>query len=82
MKDSIVPILALKLLFSVCLGKSLLTNYRRNLIIRTGRSPLRNKTQLENLDKVEKESSVEGSNVPKTELGKYSRFTNCPLEEV
>merc|ERR1711862_1034593 len=76
MKDSTVPILALKLLFSVCLGKGLFTNYRRDLIIRT----LRNKTQLENLDKIEKESCVEGSNVPETELGKYSRFTNCPRE--
>ena len=35
----------IKLLFSICLMRYLLTMYRKNLTIRTGRSPLRKQVQ-------------------------------------
>ena len=83
--DSMMPFLILKLLLSMYLVKSLISIYRWNLTIRTGRSPLRNKSQTNNDDICKVEESLrdqKGSPVQKLRDGNFSKFENCVREEV
>ena len=78
--DPMSPYLIVKLLISIWLMQRLISTYRKNLTIRTGRSPLRKHQQPFSED-VEKRSDDKGSPILKWKVGKYSKFDNC-VEEV
>ena len=76
--DRMIPYLILKVVFSFWLVKSLISVYRKNLSIRTGRSPLRKQSPPSgDLGTVEKGGSGTDSNIPKQKVGQYSKFDNC-----
>ena len=76
--DHMVPYLVVKLVFSIWLVKRLTTMYRKNLTIRTGRSPLRKQTQPSGDDaKFEEGETEKGSPMIKAKVGLYSKFENC-----
>ena len=80
--DRMIPYLIVKLVFSIWLVKRLISMYRKNLTIRTGRSPLRKQTKpLSESGSVEDKGEIEtGSPKLKSKVGKYTKFENC--EEV
>ena len=82
--DPMSPYLIVKVLISIWLMQRLISTYRKNLTIRTGRSPLRKQPQPSCEDVVqgfEKGSDDKGSPILKGKVGKYSKFDNC-VEEV
>eukprot|EP00092_Neocalanus_flemingeri_P016937 GFUD01018319.1.p1 GENE.GFUD01018319.1~~GFUD01018319.1.p1 ORF type:complete len:252 (-),score=79.60 GFUD01018319.1:90-800(-) len=77
--DHPIPFLLVKLLFTIWLVKRLISMYRKNLSIRTGRSPLRKQSPPSgDQSKIEK-GGVDSSESPvlKAKVGKYSKFENC-----
>ena len=76
--DHMVPFMIAKLVFSIWLVKRLIAMYRKNLTIRTGRSPLRKQTQPSGDDaKFEEEETGKGSPMIQAKVGLYSKFENC-----
>eukprot|EP00092_Neocalanus_flemingeri_P045669 GFUD01051149.1.p1 GENE.GFUD01051149.1~~GFUD01051149.1.p1 ORF type:complete len:226 (+),score=59.67 GFUD01051149.1:55-732(+) len=77
--DRMMPYLIVKLVLSIWLVKRLITVYRKNLTIRTGKSPLR-KQSPPSCDKTKVEKGGDKSESPVlkgNKVGKYSKFENC-----